>query len=111
MEPDGVGAQSSTERAGGRGVGASGQAGPGAGALDSPALAQRGHPTTPAASPARGGRASTQQRSAAVWTTAQARSRPPAEEASAQAPQGECEQTAPSGVAAGVDQRREPGAF
>src|SRR5947209_16946113 len=40
----------------------------------------------------------------ALWTTAQARGGPPAAQASSQAPQGECEQTAPVGVAAGADQ-------
>jgi hypothetical protein len=43
-----------------------------------------------------------------VWTTVQAWAGPPSTQASQEAPQGECEQTAPAGVAASADQRRWP---
>src|SRR5439155_19435989 len=111
VEPDGVVAQPACRRAGGRGVGASWQAGPGARALDCPALAQRGHSTTQETSQARGGTASKEQGSPAMWTTSQARIGPPAAQASPQAPQGECEQTEAIRVAAGADQCREPRAL
>jgi len=44
----------------------------------------------------------------ALWSTSQARAGPPATKAGQEAPQGECEQTAAGGVAAGADQRRWP---